>query len=304
VEENKPINNEEEVKQPNNEQQLNPSSTDEPILPAETTAESETLSTINHQPSTPVDMEVHHHAHDPAAPHHKKNWKSYFWEFLMLFLAVFCGFLAEYQLEQTIERHKEKDFIVSMIEDAQKDTAKIHEAIRFNEARMVNLDKLALICFNYKGTQKERTQMYYAQRGSIFRPDFVYPTERTLYQLKSSGGMRLIRKKKSAESIIEYDNHGKALTTQQISYQEFLNEITQSSSRLMNFSILFDTKKPREVRFDSATLLKPDEERLMDMGNKSLMFKGVLSQYVIYLKEMENGAIELMNTLRNDYHIE
>ncbi len=23
-------------------------------------------------------MEVHHHAHDPAAPHHKKNWKNYF----------------------------------------------------------------------------------------------------------------------------------------------------------------------------------------------------------------------------------
>jgi hypothetical protein len=25
----------------------------------------------------------------------KKNWKSYFKEFFMLFLAVFCGFLAE-----------------------------------------------------------------------------------------------------------------------------------------------------------------------------------------------------------------
>jgi hypothetical protein len=37
-------------------------------------------------------MEVHHHAHHD---HGKKNWKSYFWEFLMLFLAVFCGFLAE-----------------------------------------------------------------------------------------------------------------------------------------------------------------------------------------------------------------
>jgi hypothetical protein len=45
-------------------------------------------------PSTEQNMEVHHHAHNPAEPHHKKNWKAYFWEFLMLFLAVFCGFLA------------------------------------------------------------------------------------------------------------------------------------------------------------------------------------------------------------------
>ncbi|MEJ7674922.1 MAG: hypothetical protein WKF59_20040 [Chitinophagaceae bacterium] len=36
----------------------------------------------------------------------KKTWKSYFWEFLMLFLAVFCGFLAEYQLEHKIEKDR------------------------------------------------------------------------------------------------------------------------------------------------------------------------------------------------------
>jgi hypothetical protein len=89
MEENKPIHNEEEVKPPNNpqdavhEQQLNTPSTDEPITPA-----AETSNIIN-QPSDIKNMEVHHHTH---ASHGKKNWKSYFWEFLMLFLAVFCGF--------------------------------------------------------------------------------------------------------------------------------------------------------------------------------------------------------------------
>ena len=47
-------------------------------------------------------MEVHHHAHTA-----RKKWTHYFWEFLMLFLAVFCGFLAEYQLEHTIEHNRE-----------------------------------------------------------------------------------------------------------------------------------------------------------------------------------------------------
>ena len=36
------------------------------------------------------DMEVHHHAHHER----KKKWKSYFWEFLMLFLEVFCRFFS------------------------------------------------------------------------------------------------------------------------------------------------------------------------------------------------------------------
>jgi hypothetical protein len=44
-------------------------------------------------------MEVHHHAHasDPALHRGRKKWTHNFWEFLMLFLAVFCGFLAENQ---------------------------------------------------------------------------------------------------------------------------------------------------------------------------------------------------------------
>ena len=73
----------EEIKPLSNDEQLNTSSTDETITPA-----AETPEIIN--PTSEIkDMEVHHHAHPT---HGKKNWKSYFWEFLMLFLAVFCGF--------------------------------------------------------------------------------------------------------------------------------------------------------------------------------------------------------------------
>ena len=65
--ENKPNNTAEENKPNNNEQQLNIPSTDESIVPA-----AETSNIIN-PPSDIKDMEVHHHAHDPAAPHRKKN---------------------------------------------------------------------------------------------------------------------------------------------------------------------------------------------------------------------------------------
>ena len=38
---------------------------------------SSTEQPVTHNPSTVTEqnMEVHHHAHNPAAPHHKKNWK-------------------------------------------------------------------------------------------------------------------------------------------------------------------------------------------------------------------------------------
>ena len=57
-------------------------------------------------------MEVHSHTHTP-----RKKWTHYFWEFLMLFLAVLCGFFAEYQLEHKIEKDRAGQFLQSMLVD-------------------------------------------------------------------------------------------------------------------------------------------------------------------------------------------
>ncbi len=144
---NKPINSPEDehceippsggkVKPANNpqdavhEQQLNPPSTDEPIVPAaETTSEVEQPQTTTYKPET-EDMEVHHHTH---SSHGKKNWKSYFWEFLMLFLAVFCGFLAEYQLEHKIEKERGRKYMSDMVENLKYDTIRLNRNLQANK---------------------------------------------------------------------------------------------------------------------------------------------------------------------------
>ena len=46
-------------------------------------------------------MEVHH----PHHLTHKKNWKEYITEFLMLFFAVTLGFFAENYREHQIEKN-------------------------------------------------------------------------------------------------------------------------------------------------------------------------------------------------------
>src|SRR5215204_5532714 len=56
-------------------------------------------------------MEVHHHAHHQG----KKNWKSYFWEFLMLFFAVTLGFFVENQREHYIEHVRAKEFSKTLV---------------------------------------------------------------------------------------------------------------------------------------------------------------------------------------------
>ena len=61
--------------------------------------------TINPNQET-ENMEVHKHPHHVT---HKKKWAEYVLEFLMLFLAVFLGFVAENIRETSVERHQEKN---------------------------------------------------------------------------------------------------------------------------------------------------------------------------------------------------
>ena len=181
---------------PQQEPQLNIPSTDEPIAPVAVTSD------IINPPSDIKEMEVHHHAHDPAAPHHKKNWKSYFWEFLMLFLAVFCGFLAEYQLEHVIENSREKQFIKSYIEDLKTDTASISSNLVYQEIRKQQLDSMMkfLETQTIKGNESE---LYYLGR-LLIRTRRFQTSDRTITQLKNSGALRLIRNEQAADSIISY----------------------------------------------------------------------------------------------------
>src|SRR5215207_9180494 len=69
-------------------------------------------------------MEIHAHAHTA-----RKKWTHYFYEFLMLFLAVFCGFLAENQREHMVEQKREKQYMRSMLDDLKRDTAEISAAV-------------------------------------------------------------------------------------------------------------------------------------------------------------------------------
>jgi len=69
-------------------------------------------------------MEVHAHTHTE-----RKKFTHYFWEFLMLFLAVFCGFLAEYQLEHIIEKQKARQYISSFLQDLEIDNSQFDQLI-------------------------------------------------------------------------------------------------------------------------------------------------------------------------------
>jgi hypothetical protein len=81
----------------------------------------------------------------------------------MLFLAVFCGFLAEYQLEHMIERDREKEYIHTLISDLQEDTADLTNFISIFHQKGVELDSLISL-LNSPDIKNNGADLYYYGR--------------------------------------------------------------------------------------------------------------------------------------------
>ncbi|MBI1779926.1 MAG: hypothetical protein HYR66_00930, partial [Sphingobacteriales bacterium] len=154
----------------------------------ENIADAEQPQTINYKPQT-EEMEVHHHSH----AHGKKNWKEYFWEFFMLFLAVFCGFLAEIQVEHYVEHQREKQFMITMLEDIKSDTALLADCVNYWNRINNDIDSVAG-AIQIPASRTNLVKAYRHLSNALNYYGFGY-NDRTIAQLKNSGSFRLIREK-------------------------------------------------------------------------------------------------------------
>lgn len=246
-------------------------------------------------------MEVHHHSH----AHGKKTWKGYFWEFLMLFLAVFCGFLAENEREHLVERHREKQYIRSMTVDLATDTSKLGLIIRHYSLVTRGLDSILL---NFDKLIEGRYSAAFMKfRGSLDGfTDFIY-TDRTIEQLKSSGSMRLIRKQVASDSIVAYDDAARDFLLEQEGIQRIFNRVTEQQFSLINYryALQLYKKQPELLLNDSPAdlLLTHDKEKLEGFYNSIYLYRNAL-----YSKKLEAGllfekAVRLIGFLKSAYHL-
>jgi hypothetical protein len=131
-------------------------------------------------------MEVHHHS-NPSS-HKNKNWKHYFWEFFMLFLAVFCGFLAENQREHILEKRRAKDYAQTLVSDLRSDL-RILEIIKNQMHHSITtIDSLAAYVNSHELNQMRNIDLFLLGSLDRYRP---YKWNRaTIQQLISSGSLR------------------------------------------------------------------------------------------------------------------
>ena len=138
-------------------------------------------------------MEVHHHPQLPNGQ--RKRVKEYFLEFLMIFLAVTMGFLAESLREHLNDNSKEKQYIQSFLADLQLDTTNFRNVSTQLFRNLNGQDSLIGLLQKKNFTDSMIKKCYYYFMTSSVSIPLVTFSERTMGQLINSGNMRLIRKK-------------------------------------------------------------------------------------------------------------
>lgn len=260
-------------------------------------------------------MEVHHHSHTA-----RKKWTHYFWEFLMLFLAVFCGFLAEYQLEHKIERDRAKELAKSFYEELRSDSANV---VLKSANRIRQEDALKYLIKYFKDSSLTDVSKTFAINflyGINFRsPSLFEPRTVVLEQLKNSGALRYFKNNELQKLIgdlsvaihnindrqglegsirLEYIN---PIMIRHFDF-DFQSQLTQDG-KILIFDAVVDYEKNNEmIPFQLKALDKLDRLYAINILN-NYCFNALNSTRTLHFKNYSELNARLLRLLRKEYHL-
>ena len=243
-------------------------------------------------------MEVHHHSHTA-----RKKWTHYFWEFLMLVLAVFCGFMAEYQLEHKIEKDREKIYMQNMLDDLKADTA-IYSDYAARNAVIQDLVDTIMVLIKSPDRRKHISKLAYSARILTAKWKQIAMVKRTYEEMKSSGHLRLIRRKEVAGKVSSYYSSLSELDTYNEVGMIWSNNYAQAMAKLFDGEALLKIiKEKKEVPLTGDALISEDKIAINELLTSAGYFYGALSLNNNVAADRKINANQLIELIKTKYKL-
>jgi hypothetical protein len=257
-------------------------------------------------------MEVHHHSSPAPGGTHtaRKKWTHYLWEFLMLFLAVFCGFLAENKREHMVEKQRAKVYAANLYEELKKDTADFNTTINNHITVIGKLDSFCLFSAEKASRNITNGMLYYfsAYTTSV---NFFISNNTTIEQLKSSGNLRIMGNDVSqkiseySKKLNELENEYRLSRTEFGKIEDLYFRIFDgyTTRRLSPGGSIYDVN--RDSVFKLNLPLINDDPKLMKEFTGWLKFESFIysSQNTRHHIPIKQLATELVVLLKKEYHL-
>lgn len=289
-------------------------SSEENILPETETTASEQPQTINTQQQN-ENMEVHHHSHNPAEPHHKKNWKGYFWEFLMLFLAITLGFLVENQREHYIEHLRAKEFAKSLVQDLQNDTTEIK--LQRKRAGIYIAITDSLLRLSKKPLEgRNAAEFSFCTRFMYWTAPLLW-NRTTFEQVKNSGSLRYFSNFQLLQKLMKYEAMVNGIEGEFSNHQTRGNMLLKLINEIMDPQLHHDLSKYQLLNLDTMSMATRESYFTIEtasMENKKIAITELLNMAIVQqrnlqfnnlrLQQAKELAVELINDLNQEYHLQ
>ena len=246
-------------------------------------------------------MEVHHHAHTS-----RKKWTHYFWEFLMLFLAVFCGFLAENYRETIVNKEKAHHYIQNMVADLKEDTADLNFAIYYQQLWNSHLDSALQIPIDrLKDINTQDTFYYHFLPFYCWMQAFIQ-NDNTITQLKA-GGFNLIRSEKVVDSINLVYNYYR-----DVKFSNDFNiicywDVVRKAQELMDLPPpppTIEENIPKQFLQNKEIFFKYDKPAIHQLYSMIRNARGSLHAGIVSEKQYKQKAERLLAYLQKEYHLD
>jgi hypothetical protein len=254
-------------------------------------------------------MEVHAHSHTE-----RKKWTHYFWEFLMLFLAVTLGFFVENQREHYVEKLRAKEYALQLVDGLMKDTSNLNGNLRFNKRKAESFDSL-LFFFSIPGMTKEKWAGIYRHIETIEQRRRYNATTVTFDQIINSGALRYFKNRNLLKKILIYKNWIGLLGIQEDIELKYIQEqLTPFISKHFERNMLslrfggyinrpgWDSTLTGQITPDR--FLNPSPDLMTELENIVIKARDV-SMLPAGNKEYQlSDAIKLIELLKREYQLE
>ena len=251
-------------------------------------------------------MEVHKHAHHVT---HKKKWGEYLLEFLMLFLAVTLGFIAENLREEMKHKEEVRIHINSLVTDLHTDVALFDSVADRNTYSSEMADSLIeLLHSDITNTPT----IYFAARAVTANNGYGYSNSKSFDQMKSSGLLTYIRAKTLLDSIGTYYASFQWLDNQTELMRLKLNEIHKNNVAVFDSYVFQQMMKVRLTSFGGGrtlismpvgkpALLSADVKEINAVSLSYHYYSTTTKFYKRSLLDLKDRANRLIEMIKKEY---
>ena len=255
-------------------------------------------------------MEVHAHTHtaDPGSHRGRKKWTHYFWEFLMLFLAVTLGFFVENLREHYIEKKKERQYVSAIVNDLAIDTNWVNAYSHNLRLSIQSFDSVILLLGQNKQDDFSRRRLYFLVRMAIRLTNANRVNDNAYEQMKSSGNLRLLHKRSIVDSISSYYFNLKGLELANVPLLERAQSLIEFEGKLFDGNVFRRMTDINSFEFhmpeDSPQLITQDKTVINDFIVRVHYLISVMLYSEIFIKNQKLKAKRLIEFLKKEYRLE